>query len=266
MKKHITILKLVCTSFIFLSLFGCSSDQQAKEIMNQNETEFEIKEYSFVPRTTFVQYFSESYGEHNDFAKLIYDGINQKSTDQFSTVFNSREEADQFVSEFNSKTFLTTDYAIENGITLTDYQVNGTATFSILPTTFDNIELFNQFTDLAGQLVNQSVNDLNYLNHINQWMCENILYDTVGVSSNLSSDIFSGSSRAEGISNAVKILCNLNGIGCNVESGTVNGISTSWNKIHTTEGVYYLDCTMNVYYQNPEAYELSDKLWEDHLQ
>ena len=96
MKKHIMILKLVCTSFIFLSLFGCSSDQQAKEIMNQNETEFEIKEYSFVPRTTFVQYFTESYGEHNDVAKLIYDGINQKSTDIYTDIFASREDADQF--------------------------------------------------------------------------------------------------------------------------------------------------------------------------
>lgn len=173
---------------------------------------------------------------------------------------------EQFVLDFNSKTFMPVDFAYENGIVLNTYENDGTATFSILEHTFNNIQTFNQFIGLSKELATTNSNEISYIQNLNQWICNNVQYDNAGVSNNLSTDIFSGTSRAEGISNAVQILCNLYGIGCEIETGTVNGMPATWNKLYINSEPYYLDCTLNIYYQNPDAYTLSNELWDDHLQ
>ena len=256
-----------CISACLILLSGCANNQSIDtDTARKNEQQYTEKEkvQKFIPQNSFIKYFTESYGEYNDFAKEIYSGLNQKNTDQFSTAFNSREEADQFVIEFNSKTFLDVDYAYENGIILNDFQSDGKATFTILPSTYKNIELYDQFIKLAEELSGVSGNKVEYVQNINQWICDNVEYDHSNYSNNLSTDIFSGYSKAEGVSNAVKILCNLFGIGCSIETGSVNGSPSSWNIIYIEGNSYYLDCTLNIYYQDPNLYFLSDKIWEDH--
>ena len=263
-KQFVT--KLVLTGFVFFFLSGCASSDTISKQQEIQSDDIEIQNYEYIPKTTFVQYFSESYGEHNDLAKEIFDSINDQKSGMFTAKFDSREEAEQFVLDFNSKTFMPVDFAYENGIVLNTYENDGTATFSILEHTFNNIQTFNQFIGLSKELATTNSNEISYIQNLNQWICNNVQYDNAGVSNNLSTDIFSGTSRAEGISNAVQILCNLYGIGCELETGTVNGMPATWNKLYINSEPYYLDCTLNIYYQNPDAYTLSNELWEDHLQ
>lgn len=263
-KQFVT--KLVLTGFVFFFLSGCASSDTISKQQEIQSDDIEIQNYEYIPKTTFVQYFSESYGEHNDLAKEIFDSINDQKSGTFTARFDSREEAEQFVLDFNSKTFMPVDFAYENGIVLNTYENDGTATFSILEHTFNNIQTFNQFIGLSKELATTNSNEISYIQNLNQWICNNVQYDNAGVSNNLSTDIFSGISRAEGISNAVQILCNLYGIGCELETGTVNGMPATWNKLYINSEPYYLDCTLNIYYQNPDAYTLSNELWNDHLQ
>lgn len=263
-KQFVT--KLVLTGFVFFFLSGCASSDTISKQQEIQSDDIEIQNYEYIPKTTFVQYFSESYGEHNDLAKEIFDSINDQKSGMFTAKFDSREEAEQFVLDFNSKTFMPVDFAYENGIVLNTYENDGTATFSILEHTFNNIQTFNQFIGLSKELATTNSNEISYIQNLNQWICNNVQYDNAGVSNNLSTDIFSGTSRAEGISNAVQILCNLYGIGCELETGTVNGMPATWNKLYINSEPYYLDCTLNIYYQNPDVYTLSNELWEDHLQ
>lgn len=263
-KQFVT--KLVLTGFVFFFLSGCASGDTISKQQEIQSDDIEIQNYEYIPKTTFVQYFSESYGEHNDLAKEIFDSINDQKSGMFTAKFDSREEAEQFVLDFNSKTFMPVDFAYENGIVLNTYENDGTATFSILEHTFNNIQTFNQFIGLSKELATTNSNEISYIQNLNQWICNNVQYDNAGVSNNLSTGIFSGTSRAEGISNAVQILCNLYGIGCEIETGTVNGMPATWNKLYINSEPYYLDCTLNIYYQNPDAYTLSNELWDDHLQ
>lgn len=263
-KQFVT--KLVLTGFVFFFLSGCASGDTISKQKEIQSDDIEIQNYEYIPKTTFVQYFSESYGEHNDLAKEIFDSINDQKSGMFTAKFDSREEAEQFVLDFNSKTFMPVDFAYENGIVLNTYENDGTATFSILEHTFNNIQTFNQFIGLSKELATTNSNEISYIQNLNQWICNNVQYDNAGVSNNLSTGIFSGTSRAEGISNAVQILCNLYGIGCEIETGTVNGMPATWNKLYINSEPYYLDCTLNIYYQNPDAYTLSNELWDDHLQ
>lgn len=263
-KQFVT--KLVLTGFVFFFLSGCASSDTISKQQEIQSDDIEIQNYEYIPKTTFVQYFSESYGEHNDLAKEIFDSINDQKSGMFTAKFDSREEAEQFVLDFNSKTFMPVDFAYENGIVLNTYENDGTATFSILEHTFNNIQTFNQFIGLSKELATTNSNEISYIQNLNQWICNNVQYDNAGVSNNFSTDIFSGTSRAEGISNAVQILCNLYGIGCELETGTVNGMPATWNKLYINSEPYYLDCTLNIYYQNPDAYTLSNELWDDHSQ
>lgn len=263
-KQFVT--KLVLTGFVFFFLSGCASSDTISKQQEIQSDDIEIQNYEYIPKTTFVQYFSESYVEHNDLAKEIFDSINDQKSGMFTAKFDSREEAEQFVLDFNSKTFMPVDFAYENGIVLNTYENDGTATFSILEHTFNNIQTFNQFIGLSKELATTNSNEISYIQNLNQWICNNVQYDNAGVSNNFSTDIFSGTSRAEGISNAVQILCNLYGIGCELETGTVNGMPATWNKLYINSEPYYLDCTLNIYYQNPDAYTLSNELWDDHSQ
>lgn len=263
-KQFVT--KLVLTGFVFFFLSGCASSDTISKQQEIQSDDIEIQNYEYIPKTTFVQYFSESYGEHNDLAKEIFDSINDQKSGMFTAKFDSREEAEQFVLDFNSKTFMPVDFAYENGIVLNTYENDGTATFSILEHTFNNIQTFNQFIGLSKELATTNSNEISYIQNLNQWICNNVQYDNAGVSNNFSTDIFSGTSRTEGISNAVQILCNLYGIGCELETGTVNGMPATWNKLYINSEPYYLDCTLNIYYQNPDAYTLSNELWDDHSQ
>lgn len=59
-KQFVT--KLVLTGFVFFFLSGCASSDTISKQQEIQSDDIEIQNYEYIPKTTFVQYFSESYG------------------------------------------------------------------------------------------------------------------------------------------------------------------------------------------------------------
>lgn len=258
----VTRIYMAC-ALVCVSLFsGCTKEETVKQEITKNEVVSYENQIMF-SQTTFMNYFQENYGEYNELAKSIFDAINKKESKVFTQEFPSQSDAEDFIYRFNTEMFLTLDYVQNNGIQLDSFE-NKVATISIVPETFDNMNTYQQFVDLAKSLI--SDDDLKdvAVQKFNNWFVENIEYDTS--SANKSTDIFTGKSQAEGISYAMKILCNICGIGCDVVDGSVNGVPSSWNKIYLEDEACYLDTTQNVYLNTEDAYSLSNELWSDHVE
>lgn len=247
-------------------LTGCSllktEENQKKSEENSTETGYTDDVVSF-ENTNFIHDIGTGFGDYTLFARELYHGVLDENTKTFSHVFTSQEEAEDFVYRFNTMMFPTLDYVMNNGLVLESY--NGTdATITIDPETFENQRTYQKFVDLAKSIVSENDSKDKTIEKINEWMVANVTYDEAGTSSNLSTDIFTGLSQSEGISNATQTLLQICGITSFVQVGTVNGENSTWIKVFLDETPYYLDVVQNIKSQNEQQYPLSEELWDDH--
>lgn len=261
-----SIITIFCLMFV---LVGCSM-QVVQTTKNKEEVESVDVQASFYPKVMFLRNYMEVFGDYNNLAKKIYDGINRRSNETFTDTFVSYADAEHFQDLFNQKMFNTFDFTVDNGIILTDYQSNGVASFVINESTYNNIENYEKFVWLAQALYevpteNLQITNARYVQKVNNWIVENVDYDVENKTPNVSIDIFTGMARAEAIANAVKILCEINGIGCEIVTGSANGAPATWNKIYNQDGASYIDTSLNCYYKSPTLYFLSTEIWEDHI-